>query len=115
MLRAAGGPSVIEFQSAASPPPHAARHAANARTYAYHQLATILPQLALPDNPLLREELLATTATVDAAGRTKLLPKERIALTLGRSPDLADAVAMLATANPIEIHRRRNPPCPALY
>ena len=49
---------------------------------------------ALPDVPELKTELVTPEYSFDAANRMKLEPKEKIKERLGKSPDIADALAL---------------------
>ncbi len=49
---------------------------------------------AIPPEPELEAELVAPTYTFDAQGRAKVEAKDQIKRRLGRSPDLADALAL---------------------
>jgi hypothetical protein len=70
----------------------------NIRAAAYWKLREALDpahgdDLALPDDPELREELCAPRFEVTAQG-IQIEPKDAIKQRLGRSPDKADAVAL---------------------
>lgn len=68
---------------------------ANARTEMYWQLNEWVKQGGcLPQIQELKEELLAHTYSFNAKGQFILDPKESIKERLGRSPDLADALAL---------------------
>ena len=49
---------------------------------------------AIPNSPELEAELVAPTYSFDTQGRIRVEPKEAIKKRLGRSPDLADALAL---------------------
>ena len=53
---------------------------------------------ALPDIPELKADLCQTTYDYDAAGRLRLEPKEKLKARTGKSPDLADALALTFAA-----------------
>lgn len=59
---------------------------------------------ALPDVPALKSDLCQTTYDYDAAGRLRLEPKEKLKARSGKSPDLADALA-LTFAAPVRAQR----------
>ncbi len=68
----------------------------NVRTEIYFELeeAMRLGKCGLPDDSDLKEELLATETKFDSKGRNQLIKKAEISKKLGRSPDMADMVAM---------------------
>jgi phage terminase large subunit len=68
----------------------------NLRSQAYWHLRKLLEdsQIALPDIPELREELLATRVVFQSDGRTALEPKDAVKARIGRSPDRADALVI---------------------
>jgi len=68
----------------------------NKRAESYWNLRDRLQEgtLTLPDDPMLREELLSIQWELNSAGKIKIVAKDKIKKTLGRSPDRADAVAM---------------------
>ena len=70
----------------------------NLRAAAYWSLRTLLEEdkIAIPRNPKLWEELVATRWDVGQDGRNFLYPKDEIRLLLGRSPDLADSLSLVA-------------------
>jgi hypothetical protein len=73
-------------------------HFKNIRAAAYWMVREALDpengdDMALPDDPELREELCAPRFMVTAAG-IQIEPKEKIIERLGRSPDKADALAL---------------------
>jgi hypothetical protein len=78
----------------------------NARAEVYFSLRELLQhdRCALPRDPLLEEELLATLWQLDGKGRLQLIGKEEIRSAIGRSPDRADATA-LAFAHAIGLPR----------
>lgn len=49
---------------------------------------------SLPDTPELKTELVTPEYEFDAAGRMKLEPKEKIKERIGKSPDIADSLAL---------------------
>ncbi|MBR4592308.1 MAG: hypothetical protein IKO35_03785 [Elusimicrobiaceae bacterium] len=53
---------------------------------------------ALPDITELKADLCQTTYDYDAAGRLRLEPKEKLKARTGKSPDLADALALTFAA-----------------
>lgn len=53
---------------------------------------------ALPQNAALKADLCQTSYDYDAAGRLRLEPKEKIKARTGKSPDLADALALTFAA-----------------
>ncbi|MBY0491206.1 MAG: hypothetical protein K2R93_15295 [Gemmatimonadaceae bacterium] len=69
---------------------------ANWRAEAYHTLRSRLDDrsLALPADDRLCEELAALTVLFDRTGRLQLVSKDEVRAKLGRSPDLADALAL---------------------
>jgi hypothetical protein len=69
----------------------------NRRAEAYWNLREALRkgEVSLPRDEDLREELCAVRVGVGSSGRVKLETKEEMRRRLGRSPDRADAVAML--------------------
>ena len=70
---------------------------------------------AIPNSPELEAELVAPTYSFDTQGRIKVEPKEAIKKRLGRSPDLADALALSLAGqvlgapdyDPIRVRSRR--------
>lgn len=69
----------------------------NARAQAFWRVRKLLEEerLALPpDADGLAEELIETRVRFGSDGRTKIEPKEDLKRRLGRSPDLADALAV---------------------
>lgn len=74
---------------------------ANLRAAAYWRLHELVGGgLELPRDPLLDEELAATTYTTNSRGKILIRPKEEIEKKIGRSPDRADAVAMACWEEP---------------
>lgn len=74
---------------------------ANLRAAAYWRLHELMGQdLQVPRDPLLDEELAATTYTTSSRGKILIRPKEEIEKKIGRSPDRADAVAMACWEQP---------------
>ena len=69
---------------------------ANTRTEIYYECEEAMRQgrCGLPADYDLEEELLAIKTKFDKQGRNLLIKKEQISKELGRSPDLADMVAM---------------------
>jgi hypothetical protein len=69
---------------------------ANARAEAHWltREALRLGKLAIPDDPLLIEELMAVTWGTNGAGRIQIEPKDDIRARLGRSPDRMDVLTM---------------------
>lgn len=65
-------------------------------------------RLMLPDNRELRQELLATRWQLSPSGQIILVQKEKIEKRLGRSPDMADAVALAC----VQMDARSAPPPP---
>ena len=49
---------------------------------------------SLPDMPELKTELVTPEYSFDAANRMKLEPKEKIKERIGKSPDVADSLAL---------------------
>ena len=89
--------SEVAFQSAAQDN----KRYENIRAEMYFKLKEWLEQGgALPDEPGLREELSKVQYVFSKTGRLKLTPKEEIKDKIGRSPDLADALA-LTFARPV--------------
>ena len=70
----------------------------NKRAQAYVLLSRLLAknEIALPADPELWEELLATTWFVNERGKIQLVDKTEIKHALGRSPNKADALSMAA-------------------
>jgi hypothetical protein len=68
----------------------------NKRAHAFWHLRDLLREgrISLPARDGLREELLALRVNFAADGRTEIGPKDEMRTLLGRSPDLADAVAI---------------------
>ena len=67
----------------------------NKRAEVYFRLSeAVKGGLELPDNMELAQELLSTEYEHTEAGRVKIIKKDKIKETLGRSPDTADAVAL---------------------
>ena len=68
----------------------------NERSYMYGRLKKKIEdgELQLPDNMKLRDELGAISYTITPTGDMLLDPKKEIKKRLGRSPDLADALAL---------------------
>lgn len=91
-LRQLGHRNIIEVQfgSKARNPRYA-----NKRTEMYHDLAAWLKAGgAIPNVLELKNELVTITYEFDAAGRTKLTPKEKQKEDTGVSPDIADSLAI---------------------
>ncbi len=63
---------------------------------------------ALPDVAELKADLCQTTYDYDAAGKLRLEPKEKLKARTGKSPDLADALA-LTFAAPVRAARAQHP------
>jgi hypothetical protein len=87
---------VLLFHASAAPLAKAEQRFLNRRAEVYWQLRERFERgaIAMPDDPLLVEELLATDyRIVDSSGKIALIPKAEIRARLGRSPDRADAVA----------------------
>ena len=59
---------------------------------------------ALPDLADLKADLCQTAYDYDVAGRLRLEPKEKLKARTGKSPDLADALA-LTFASPVQVRR----------
>ena len=80
----------------------------NRRAESYWSLARKLEAgtVALPDDPSLHDELVATTWHPSPTGQVQLPPKDRIKAAIGRSPDRADAVSMAFAFEPIVIWER---------
>lgn len=95
---------VVTFKSQYGAPEQKRKTAlefANMRAAAYWRLHELVAgDLQLPRDPLLDEELAATTYTTNSRGRILIRPKEEIEKRLGRSPDRADAVAMACWEEP---------------
>ena len=68
----------------------------NLRAASYWHLRDQLEEgrVALPDDPELLQELLATSWKPGPQGQVQLVEKEEISGMLGRSPDKADSVTM---------------------
>jgi hypothetical protein len=77
----------------------------NLRAESYWQLRSRLErgELALPRMPELEEELLALQYRVTPQGQTQLEAKRDLKGRIGRSPDRADALAMLEAARELEV------------
>lgn len=81
---------------------------ANKRAEMWDQMAQWIKTLgALPDVPELKNDLCSVSYDYDIAGRLRLEPKEKIKERTGKSPDLADALA-LTFAAPVCPKSRRN-------
>lgn len=91
------GHHVTAFNAARSASDDGRDRFQNLRAESFWHLRTLLERgaIALPRDEALFEELLATTWAPNGQGRTVIAPKELIKSTLGRSPDRADAVAMV--------------------
>lgn len=70
----------------------------NRRAEMWIKMAEWLKAGMIPDNQTLKADLSAPTYLFDASGKMALEPKERIKERLGRSPDLADALALTFAA-----------------
>jgi len=67
----------------------------NKRAESYFKLKEAMDRgLSIPHDDDLAEELLAIEYEFTSAGRTKIVEKDKIKKTLGRSPDKADALAL---------------------
>ena len=66
----------------------------NKRAEWYYTLKDILPDAKIPDNDELVGELMAQKYKISNTGKLMLIPKEEIKNELGRSPDIADAMAL---------------------
>ena len=68
----------------------------NARAEAYWLVREMLRkgELILPDDDLLKEELLAQRLKPRSDGKIQLVDKKEISKLIGRSPDRADAIVM---------------------
>ena len=67
----------------------------NKRAESYFRLSQAFKRgLSVPDNPQLMEELLAISYEFGENGKVKIISKDKIKEELGRSPDLADALAL---------------------
>lgn len=60
---------------------------------------------SLPDSLVLRADLSTPTYSFDSSGKMQLEPKDKIKERLGRSPDLADALA-LTFATPVNVAQK---------
>lgn len=77
---------------------------ANKRAEMWGEMAAwIKSSGALPDVAELKADLCQTAYDYDAAGRLRLEPKEKLKARTGKSPDLADALA-LTFAAPVRAH-----------
>lgn len=94
-LRELGYPAV-GFNSGHAPREGERSRYHNARAEAYGHLAQLLEhgRLALPRNQRLLEELTAVRWKVTPAGKVALESKDDLRSRLGRSPDVADSLAM---------------------
>lgn len=83
----------------------------NRRAESYWQLRRRLEagELALPELQELEEELLALRYRVTPAGKTQLEAKRDLKGRIGRSPDRADALAMLESARDLVVDPRAQP------
>lgn len=91
------GYAVRGFNGGRDPSPVAsASRFLNLRAAVYWHLRELLEsgRIALPREPQLFDELCATQWKVNSAGRVQIESKDELKARLGRSPDLADAVAM---------------------
>jgi hypothetical protein len=90
--------SVTAFNGA-STPRNAARFA-NVRSEAHWLVreALRLGTWAIPNDPLLIEELMAVTWTTNGQGRIQIEPKDDIRAKIGRSPDRLDVLTMTVWA-----------------
>ena len=67
----------------------------NKRASSYFDLKEAMERgLAIPNDDELAEELLAIDYEFASAGRVKIVDKQKIKETIGRSPDKADALAL---------------------
>lgn len=92
-LRQLGYQNVIEvpFGGSASRP----SQFANKRAEMWHALAQWIKTVGvLPDLPALKMDLCQVCYEYDAAGRLRLESKEKVKERMGKSPDLADALAL---------------------
>lgn len=98
------GYPAVGFNGAHEPSdPQAKQRMLNRRAESYWHVRKLLEAgtLALPDDERLFEELLATTYEIQpASGKLKVGDKDTIRGLIGRSPDRADAVAMLVAPEP---------------
>jgi hypothetical protein len=80
-------------------------HFSNKRTYIYAKLRDAVRQgLKIPDIKELSEELQSIRFSMAGQGEFALAPKEKTKEELGRSPDMADALALtFATATPSDL------------
>src|SRR6266550_1805699 len=69
---------------------------ANLRAWSYMQVKRMVRDraVALLNDPLLREEAVATRYTISGQGAVQIGPKKQLRSRLGRSPDRLDAVVM---------------------
>lgn len=84
-----------DFNAARSPTGPDAERYLNRRAQAYWNLRTLLQRgkVAVPEHEKLWEELLATEYRLTSSGKIQIVEKDELRVTLGRSPDFADATA----------------------
>jgi len=76
----------------------------NLRAQSYGHLAEAFRNglISIPSNPDLLDELSMVTYEHDEQGRMIITPKDQTRAHTGKSPDLADALSMLWTEQPIQ-------------
>ncbi len=87
---------VEQFDFAGKPPFEEGARFANMRAWSYMKVKAFIRdrQIALLDDPLLREEAVGTRYTISGQGAVQIEPKKKLRSRLGRSPDRLDAVVM---------------------
>ena len=83
---------VEQFDFAGKAPSEEGARFANLRAWSYMQVKRLVRDrsVALLNDPLLREEALATRYTISGQGAVQIGPKKRLRSRLGRSPDRLD-------------------------
>jgi hypothetical protein len=89
---------VLAFNGAASP--RNGTRFANARAEAHWLTREALRngKIAIPDDAMLREELLAVSWTTNGSGKIQIEAKDEIRSKIGRSPDRMDVLTMMVWA-----------------
>ena len=81
----------------------------NKRAEMYDKLAEWLTYADIPKDEKLAEELKAIIYKFNSAGRMQIISKEELKAELGRSPDRADALALLFYSDDLTVTHSDNP------
>ena len=100
---------LVEFNGARSATGDDSERFLNTRASSFWHLRSLLERglIALPHDPELREELVATQWRISSSGRIQIEAKDDLRARLGRSPDKADALAMVMHSYERSGRRRR--------